>query len=91
MELYEVLTEHSLGLDVTLPADIAAVSTSKIVRTGIGHVYNAKELMLGTDEEPGVIETVGTMVKHGLFPPNPRSMLCGEKYCPRWSTCKAHD
>ncbi len=89
--IYELLAEHSLGQDVNLPGMIAGVTTTQKPRTGVGEISGAKDLMLGTEEEPGVIETVGAMVKQGLFPPNPTSNLCSEKYCPYWSKCKAHD
>ena len=89
--VYEILTEHSYGRKVTLPAQIAAVSTAKQPKAGTAAVYDAKALMLGTPEEPGIIETAGRMVKAGLFPPNPYSRLCSEKFCPIYHRCKAHD
>jgi len=89
--VYEVLTEHSLNQPVTAAGEIAAVNTTKHVRTGVGKVYAAKELMLGSETEPGMIETAAKMVKHGLFPPNPRSRLCSERWCPIYHLCKAHD
>lgn len=91
MGVYELLTEHSLKQPVTRAGEILAINTSKNARTGVGRIYDAKSLMLGTNDQPGVIETVGKMVKHGLFPPNPRSRLCSERWCPRWHVCKAHD
>ncbi len=89
--VYEILTEHSMAKPVTQAAHIAAVNTTKNVRTGVGKVYNAKGLMLGDDHNPGMIETAGKMVKAGLFPPNPRSRLCSEKFCPVYHLCTAHD
>lgn len=89
--VYEILTEHSYGKKVTLPAHIPAVSTSRKPRTGIAEIHGAKDLMLGTDENPGMIETAAKMVKHGLFPPNPNSRLCSKKFCPVYERCPAHD
>lgn len=48
----------------------------------------AREQLMGTATEPGLIEYAGLYLKTGLFPPNPRSSLCSETYCPRWETCR---
>jgi hypothetical protein len=44
-------------------------------------------MMTGTEEFKGLIEIGAQMFRTGLFPPNPQSQICGEKYCPRWKSC----
>jgi hypothetical protein len=44
-------------------------------------------MMLGTEDQPGLIEFAARMFKSGDFYPNSKSLLCSSKYCPRHSTC----
>lgn len=69
---------------------IALQTTSKPV-TGVSPVFDAKRVMLGTEDKPGLIEFAADMFRTGLFPPNPQSLLCSPKYCARWATCIFHE
>lgn len=89
--VYELLYEHSSGREVTEPANIIGMRTSGKPIIGLGQIHNAKQMMIGKPGSPGMLEMGALMLKSGLFPPNPRSALCGEKYCARWSTCRFHD
>lgn len=88
--VYELLYEHTTGQQVTLPASIIGLQTTPTGNTGISEVSNAREQLVGTVDSPGLIEMVAKMMKAGLFPPNPRSQLCSEKYCPRFNKCRFH-
>ncbi len=87
---YQILDEHTTGEEVG-GAQIAALQTSSTTQVGVSKVFDARPLMLGTEEAPGLIEMAAKMFKIGLFPPNPQSVLCDQKYCARWGTCKYHD
>jgi hypothetical protein len=87
---YQILSEHTDGEEVG-GAQIIALQTTSTTQVGISKVFDARPLMLGTDENPGLIEMAAKMFKIGLFPPNPQSVLCDKKYCARWGTCKYHD
>ncbi|WP_316248396.1 hypothetical protein [Burkholderia arboris] len=54
-------------------------------------VKNAKRVMIGTEDEPGLIEFAADMFRTGRFYPNPKSLLCEAKYCPRHGVCKFHE
>lgn len=86
---YQLLSEHTDG-EHTDGAQIIALQTTSTTEVGVSPVFDAKQMMLGTDEAPGLIEMAAKMFKIGLFPPNPSSVLCDKKYCSRFGTCKYH-
>lgn len=88
---YELLYEHTTGQACTAPAEIIGLKTKGKPETGTGEIVGARELMVGTDEYPGLIQFAADMFRTGLFPPNPASPLCSERYCPRWSACRYRD
>lgn len=84
---YELLFEHSTGQKITADAEIIGMSTSSSSEIATGTIKNAKQILTGTEDRPGLIEFAADMFRSGKFYPNPRSMLCSEKFCPRWSSC----
>jgi hypothetical protein len=45
--------------------------------------------LLGDEHQPGLIQIAASMLRTGLFPPNPKSTLCSRKYCPAYAShCK---
>ena len=86
---YELLCEHTLEQRCELPANIMALKTKGDAECGAGEIIGARELMIGTEEYPGLLQLAAdTFLRPGLFPPNPQSFTCSEQYCPRWSQCK---
>lgn len=75
----------------TAGAQVIALRTTSKPVTGVSPVFDAKRVMLGSESAPGLIEFAADMFRTGLFPPNPQSMLCSEKYCARWDTCIFHE
>ncbi|MEE4662744.1 PD-(D/E)XK nuclease family protein [Pseudomonas alliivorans] len=88
---YEILEEHTTGEPCTAPAHIIGLKTKGKPEVGIGEIRSAKQMMVGTEDFPGLIQIGAEMFRTGLFPPNPQSFLCSAKYCPRWSTCPYHE
>lgn len=88
---YEILEEHTTGEPCTAPAHIIGLKTNAKAETGIGEIRGARQMMVGTEDFPGLIQIGAEMFRSGLFPPNPQSFLCSAKYCPRWSTCPYHE
>lgn len=88
---YELLYEHTTGDSISRPAEIIGLKTKGTPEIAIGEIKNAKRVMVGTDDQPGLIEFAAEMFRSGRFYPNPRSLLCSEKYCPRWHSCPFHD
>jgi hypothetical protein len=88
---YEILYEHTTGNAITAPAEIIGLKTKGKPEVGTGVIQNARQMMVGTEEFPGLIQIGAEMFRTGLFPPNPQSFTCSAKYCPRWSTCPYHE
>jgi hypothetical protein len=90
--VYELLAERASGLPITEGGQIIGLQTGKTARgqrVGVSEaIHGARDVLIGEPDSPGVLETVAAMIHAGRFPGNPRSMLCGERYCPIFSTCK---
>lgn len=90
--VYELLAERASGLPITEPARIIGLQTGKTDkgrRAAVSDpVEGARDVLVGEPDSPGVLEIVAKMIHSGTFPGNPRSMLCHQKYCPVWSTCR---
>lgn len=87
--VYELLAEAELGTSPGLPAQIIGMNaTAKQERIGTGHVIRPRDLLVGLGDSPGLLEHAAALIREGRFYGNPRSLLCGEKYCPRWATCR---
>jgi hypothetical protein len=84
---YQLLYEHTTGTQVDDKAEIIGMQTSGRPQIATGEIVGAKQMMTGTEEFKGLIEIGAQMFRTGLFPPNPQSQICGEKYCPRWKSC----
>lgn len=91
MGVYELLAERASGLAITEPGEIVGMQTGKTEkaqRIGTGSITGARDMLLGEEDSPGVLEMAAGMVHTGTFPGNPRSMMCGPKYCPVHHNCK---
>lgn len=88
---YELLYEHTTGQPITDDAEIIGLKTKGTAEIATGTIHNARKAMVGTEEHPGLIEFAAEMFKTGRFYPNPKSLLCSDKYCPRYAHCPFHD
>jgi hypothetical protein len=90
--VYELLAERASGLAITEPAKIVGLQTGKTEkgqRVAVSEgISGARDVLVGDVDSPGVLEMVSKMIHAGSFFGNPRSMLCGEKFCPIWARCK---
>lgn len=89
--VYELLSEKQTGEPVTEPAQIVGLMTSGTARIGVGVIHSARDMLIGKEGQPGLLEMAAMYLREGLFPPNPKSILCSEKYCARWKSCKFHE
>lgn len=87
---YQLMFERTVN-EPTAGAQVLALQTSGKPAVAASHVFDARRVMVGTDDQPGLIEFAGDMFRSGLFPPNPQSILCSRKYCARWDTCHFHE
>ncbi len=90
--VYELLAERASGLPIAAPAQIIGLQTGKTERGQraaiSGPVVGARDVLIGDEVQPGVLEMVARMIHAGAFPGNPRSMLCGPKFCPIHQSCR---
>ncbi len=89
--VYELLAENAMGLQITAPAQIVGMQTAKTAagqRVGTGEVPNARAALVGTEEQPGLLEHASRLIHSGAFYGNPKSFLCSAKYCPAHPTCR---
>lgn len=88
---YELLAQHAMGLDITAPAQIVGMQTGKTPaaqRVGTGEIPNARAALIGTEDQPGLLEHASRLIRSGAFYGNPKSYLCSAKYCPAHPTCR---
>lgn len=89
LAVYELLAEHTFGKAMTLPAQIIGLQTAKTtMRVGLGEIPNARAVLIGTEDDPGLLQHAAKIIHSGSFYGNPKSMLCSAKFCPRFPTCK---
>lgn len=89
--VYTLLAEYSLGEPLDAPARIIGMQTGKTAkaqRVAIGEVKHVRDALIGTEDDPGLLEHAAQIIKSGSFHGNPRSSLCSEKFCPVYKTCK---
>lgn len=88
--VYELLAENASGIPITQPAQIIGMQTGKTEkaqRVGTADVHTARDLLIGTEDQPGVLEHASNLIHRAMFYGNPSSPLCHEKYCPAFKTC----
>jgi hypothetical protein len=88
--VYELLAENAMGIQIDAPAQIVGMNTGKTAasqRVGTGEVHNARAALVGTDEQPGLLEHASRLIHSGAFYGNAKSYLCSAKYCPRHEVC----
>jgi len=84
---YELLYENTTGQTCTLPPAILALQTSSEYQVDVKTVQNARDSLVGVDEQIGYLQYIARMLKSGDFIGNPSSWLCSEKYCPLHNSC----
>lgn len=87
---YQLMYEQTRGIR-TDGAQIIALSTGGRNEIAVSPIFDARRVMVGTDDTPGLIQHAAEMFRTGLFPPNPQSPICSPKYCARWATCIYHE
>jgi PD-(D/E)XK nuclease superfamily len=91
MGVYELLAEKGSGIPITEPARIFGMNTAKTPasqRVAIGEISGARDILLGDEESPGILQMGAKLIHGGDFWGNPKSMLCHKRYCPVYEKCK---
>ena len=85
-----------LGIDVLVCTDKTMkcyrqdrlVATWRELHDGENEEDRRKRVMRHYDAFLNRIKLILKMLKTGLFPPNPQSFLCSERYCGYWAVCE---
>ena len=91
MGVYELLAQAVTGLPITEPAQIIGMQTGKTAvaqRVRSGLISNARDVLLGYEDSPGMLHHAAKILREGLFYGNPRDQLCSPKYCPAHPVCR---
>lgn len=91
MGVYELLAETAVGQAITAPAQIIGLNTGKTPasqRVGTGEILNARAVLVGDEDSPGLLEHASRIIHSGSFFGNGKSVLCSARYCPRFNTCR---
>lgn len=89
--VYSLLAEFGIGHPVTAPAKIVGMQTGKTPkaqRVAVGQIEDVRTVLVGDEDDPGLLEHASRIIHSGSFYGNPRSMLCSEKFCPAYNSCK---
>mgnify|MGYP000924025902 CR=1 FL=1 len=89
--VYELLAGAAIGQPITAPAEIIGLQvakTDKGRRAAVGVITGARELLVGTEEQPGLLQMAARMIRSGDFYGNPKSQTCTEKYCLVFHECR---
>lgn len=89
--VYELLASAAIGRPITAPAEIIglqAAKTDKGRRAGIGVITGAREMLVGDDDNPGLLHMAADLLHAGRFYGNPSSQLCNPKFCPAYPACR---
>lgn len=87
--VYTLLAEYSFGQPMDAPAQIIGLLTSKTnQRVGTGEIENVKSVLVGDEDQPGLLQHASHIIHSGSFYGNSKSVLCSAKYCPRHGVCK---
>lgn len=85
--IYTLMAEQASGEPLEAPAEIIGLQTTKEAPVAVGEVADVKTALLGTDQQIGLIAVAAKMLKEGVFAPNPKSMMCSQRYCAGHSRC----
>lgn len=79
---YTLMTEAETKQELNGPATILGFQTTSKLWIAEGTIERPKLALTGNSTKPGMIELAAMMLKSGVFPPNPKSVLCSKKWCP---------
>jgi len=87
---YQLMFENTKQVP-TEGAQIIALATTSAPTAAVSQIFDARRVMVGTDDQPGLIQYAADQFRTGHFPPNPQSVLCSKRYCARWDNCIFHE
>jgi hypothetical protein len=88
-ELITIMSDATEQKPHLLPAQIIALPTKGKHQPKVATLSRPPHsLLIGDEQNKGMIDIAADYFKNDLFVGNPRSVLCSERYCPAWSKCR---
>lgn len=87
---YKLLRHRQTGIAMSRRTEIIGLATGKTAQTqrvGTALAEDVEETLIGTEDKPGLLHTLGVMAKYDAFHGNPKSTLCSPKFCPIYNAC----
>jgi len=81
--VYELLAEYATGQEMTANSAIIGLKTKGEPAAAITELSNCKQKLLHL-----YLPAVKMYFERGIFPGNPRSQLCSNRYCPTYNKCQ---
>jgi hypothetical protein len=79
--IYALMARAEAG-DRSISGDVSVMAGDTANgRWAEAKAVGAVDLLLGSQEDEGLVEMAAKILHHGAFSPNPKSMLCSPKYC----------
>lgn len=92
LAVYEMLTllaDHTMQEQHLLPAQIIALPTTGKHPPKVATLNKQPySLLIGDEQNKGLIEVAAALYKNDIFFGNPRSMCCTNKYCSIFDSCR---
>lgn len=88
--VYTLLAEAALGQRLTADAQIIGLQTNvtpEKQRIAAATVTGVRDVLIGDDEQPGILPVAARLAHGEMTFGNPRSMLCSDKFCPIYNQC----
>lgn len=86
--IYEILGENTIKAPIIGVPKIIGLQTNTKARVALGNAKSARDIVLGTENEVGMLMNASKLIEHGIFFGNPSSMMCNPDYCRRYKTCR---
>ena len=88
--VYELLAGAAVGQPMTAPAQVIGMQTNVTrdkQRIAIGTIVGARDVLIGDDQNRGLLPVMADIAHGRLTWGNPKSYMCHEKYCARFNSC----
>lgn len=88
--VYTLLAEAALNARMTAEAQVIGLQTNVTPdkqRIAAAEVPGVREVLVGNDDQPGVLSVAARLAHGEMTFGNPRSMMCSNVYCPIYNNC----
>ncbi len=83
--VYELLYQHTTGLAIDEPAQILGFQTTSAATIGTGEIPSPRNALIGTEDQPGLLEYAARIIAGEHWYGNSHSVLCSPRYCPAFN------